>query len=177
LRSYRESIHRCLRLCDIGLTKLPEEVLELTDLEHINLSDNELQTVPKRLWDLPKLRSVNLIGNPIASLPDRTGLNLIVDGPIYRRCRNQIDPKYINLVIRVDTSQDDADFLAAELRTSRGPQSLTVGKGSITIGEDHAKPSKEIQRILDSLGRFECLESLTLRGLQLGAVPESIRRL
>lgn len=106
----------------------------LKQLEIVDLSGNDLTTVPERLWDLPNLKGVNLIGNPIESLPNRPGLT--IDLPIYRRCRGEVEPKNIELVIGADTSEEDAAF-----------------------------------------SELDQLQSLSIRGLGLGAVPESIRNL
>ncbi len=175
LRRVRDTDSRWLRLANRDLTEIPEEVFGLTSLESLDLSKNELKTIPERLWDLPKLRTVNLTGNPIVSLPDRPGL--VIDRQTYRLCFNQIDPKNITLFIGVDALHEDADFWAAEPNAIRRLRSLRVGKGIITIGENHAKPSPTIKRILNSLADLDSLGSLSLRGLQLGVVPESIRQL
>ncbi len=175
LRRFREERWPWLELNGRGLNEIPEEVFALTDLKDIDLSGNELRSIPERLWDLPNLRSVNLIGNPVEILPDRPGL--FVDVPIYLRCGKQIDPKNIALVIGLDTSQEDADSLIAELRRTRSLRRLTIGEWNLRIGEDHPEPGPAIRKILDSLANWDFLESLSLRGLWLGAVPESVRQL
>jgi len=175
LRRIREERRSWLGLDGCALNEIPEEVFALTDLEYIDLSRNELRSIPERLWDLPKLRDVNLIGNPIESLPDRPGL--VIDVPIYLRCGRQIDAKNIELLIGVDTSQEDAESLVAELRRVRSLRKLTIGKWGITIGDDHPEPGPAIRKILDSLANMDFLESLDLRDLRLGAVPEGIQQL
>lgn len=175
LRHFRESGRGWLYLGERGLTEIPEEVFSLTNLESIDLSGNELETISERLWDLPKFQGVNLIGNPVESLPNRPGL--AIDGMTYSRCRSQIDPEYISLVIGDNTPQEDADVVIAQLSTSRAPRRLTVGTWRLTIGFDHPNPGRVMQGILDSLAKFDFLEDLSLRGIKLGAVPEGIRQL
>jgi Leucine-rich repeat (LRR) protein len=141
----------------------------------IDLSENWLQDVPERLWALPKLRTVALMGNPIKSLPDRPGL--MIDVPTYLRLRKQTNISNVHVVVESLRSEEDADLLAAELRADSTLTGLTVGKLEITIGGSYREPDPAIQRILDSLGDLEYLELLSVRGLELGAVPEGIRQL
>jgi GTPase SAR1 family protein len=177
LREFRAGSSVYLRLEGLELTDIPAEVFDLTDVELIDLSENELRTIPERLWDLPKLEQVILVGNPLKSLPDRPGLT--IDGPTYLSVRDRIDAKHIRLFVGIDKPQEDAEFLAAELRTASGLRHLTVGQWSFILGrgKDHPKPNRSIQSILDSLGNFESLESLSLRCLQVDTVPEGIRQL
>lgn len=121
-----------IRLRDCDLSTIPEEVFALKQLEIVDLSGNDLTTVPERLWDLPNLKGVNLIGNPIESLPNRPGLT--IDLPIYRRCRGEVEPKNIELVIGADTSEDDAAFWISELETSSKLNRLTIVTGPSPSG-------------------------------------------
>jgi Leucine-rich repeat (LRR) protein len=158
----------------MGLTEVPEEVFALTHLESIDLSDNKLRFIPDRLRNLPKLKWVNVIGNPVEALPDLAGLT--IDGPTYLRCRNQVKPENINLVLSSENAEKDGGPLPDELRTS-GVQKLTIGEWGITIGEKRLRPSPTIQRILDSLANLDSLQELLLRGIWLDRLPESIREL
>ncbi|HYC92001.1 MAG TPA: COR domain-containing protein [Thermoanaerobaculia bacterium] len=175
LRNVQKSRLPWLDLRRKGLTEIPDEVFGLTHVEWIDLSQNELRAIPQRLWDLPKLQGVNLIGNPIESLPDRP--NLVIDGRTYIRCRNQVNAKNLHLVIDPQSVNEGENLGLTELRTARGLRSLTIGQWALTIGAEHPKPSPAIQEVLGSLADLEFLESLSLRGLRLDAVPEGIRRL
>ena len=175
LRRFRESGSNRLNLAGCGLYEIPEEVFSLTDMEVINLSGNCLRTIPKQLLDLPTLRKMILIGNPIEFLSDRPGLT--IDGRTYLRCRKQVDAKNLTLVIAADTPLGEAKSLVAELKTARVLQGLSLGKWMIDMGTDYPKPSRAIRKILDSLESLDYLEALSLRGMALGVVPESIRRL
>jgi internalin A len=177
-----EELHRVrnfhlswINLTGQGLTEIPEEVFDLTELETINLSQNALRTIPQRLWELPKLETVTLIGNPIESLPDHPGL--VIDGKTYLRFRNRVTAKNVDLVIDSQLSQEDTHALLAELRTTRGLRSLTIGQWSLRIGTKHPEPSQALQDLLDSIASLDFLQSLSLRGLRLGTVPKGIRHL
>ena len=125
LRRAQESRSTYIDLRKCGLTHVPDELFELTNLEHIDVSGNRLKTVTETVWKLPKLNSVDLIGNPIESLPNRPGL--IIDGPTYLRFHNKIDAQYFELVIDPDTSQEVHELLVADLRSApdlRAPRIL-----------------------------------------------------
>jgi len=87
-----------LRGC--GLTEIPEEAYRLTQLEAIDLSDNQLTHLPECIWDLPNLKRLYFYENPIQTLPNRKGL--FIDLPIYLNCREQINPSHIELWIGDD---------------------------------------------------------------------------
>lgn len=149
LQQAREMRAAWVRLNDQGLTALPEDVFTLTDLEGIDLGGNGFTTIPERLWDLPKLRHVNLLGNPIQSLPNHPGL--IIDLPIFRRFRNQIEPQNTSLVIGVDVSEADASFWIGEVKSITTLNRLTIGEWHLFIGEGHPHPTPAVRKILDSL--------------------------
>src|SRR5262245_15793496 len=105
LRIAKEAQFGWVRLDSCELREVPEDVFDMKHLENLDLSENLLKTVPESLWDLPSFRDVTLIGNPIERLPNRKGL--IIDLPIYRRVRNQVDAKNITLVIHPDNSEEE----------------------------------------------------------------------
>jgi Leucine-rich repeat (LRR) protein len=53
------------------LTELPESICQLTQLQSINLSGNELATLPEGLSQLRQLQILNVSGNRLTHLPDR----------------------------------------------------------------------------------------------------------
>lgn len=183
LRNYRQTSWKRLHLGHLGLTEVPSEVLELTELRSVDLSNNKLETIPQGLLDLPNLQSLSLIGNPLAFIPNRVE-NLLaseqnrvvlqIDGATYRRCNGEFDMSNVDLVIDANVSEEDADFL---IKNAKYLKFLRVGQLSITIGAAHPAPEGPIQRVLDSLAKFECLESLVLSGMRLEVVPESISTL
>ena len=157
-----------------GLTEVPSELFGYTDLESINLRDNNLKTVPERLWELPKLRRVTLVGNPIDDLPNRPGL--VVDLPTYQRCRERLDVKNVTLFIGSHASLGDVTFVKNELVELKNLTGLFIGESSFRLGAT-VPPRPEVEQILWLLGNFETLESLSIRGIQLITVPEGIRNL
>ena len=58
-----------LDLSSKGLTKLPAEIVQLTNLRSLYLSSNQLSSLPAEIVQLTNLRSLHLKGNQLSSLP------------------------------------------------------------------------------------------------------------
>lgn len=77
--AYREAVRRIenawrsgatkLDLVDLGLTKLPESLHQLTQLQVLNLASNRVTSLPESFGNLTHLQSLNLYKNPLRSLP------------------------------------------------------------------------------------------------------------
>jgi len=52
------------------LTQLPDDIQNLTKLNHLNLSKNALYSLPDAISSLTKLEYLDLRDNPIAKLPE-----------------------------------------------------------------------------------------------------------
>lgn len=169
LERCRDSDSRWIRLSDLVLTEIPEEVFALTQLESIDLSYNQLVTVPVRLWDLPRLKHVSLLGNPIESLPNRPLIQ--IDHLTYRRIRGRVDLVNVHLTIGPEIPEQEEDFWINELSALRGLGALGVGQTSFIVGNEHEKPTRLVIRILERLHEFKSLSILGIRGIQLGHVP------
>lgn len=52
-----------LKLSGNGLSLLPHEISELTELQHLDISNNDLISLPREINTLTNLRSLSLIGN------------------------------------------------------------------------------------------------------------------
>lgn len=162
------------RLKGLNLTEIPEEIFTLSNVEQLDFSGNNLLTIPKELWDLPKLKDVRLLGNPIQTLP--INARVTIDLATYHRCFNLLDPKNTTLVIDQRILDEDVDWWLSQLHTLKGPHEVVIGNLELFLGGSEL-PIAKIRRILYSLAQFDFVESLSLRGLQLGVVPETIRKL
>ncbi len=64
---------RYLSLNDVGLTRVPTEIVTLPRLEHLGLSVNELTQLPPELSKISTLRSLTAIGNRLEEIPESFG--------------------------------------------------------------------------------------------------------
>ncbi|XP_035665269.1 leucine-rich repeat and IQ domain-containing protein 4-like [Branchiostoma floridae] len=58
-----------LKLSNQGLTSIPEEVFDITDLEYLDVSNNKLSSIPEAIGRLQKLSRLAVSGNMLTSLP------------------------------------------------------------------------------------------------------------
>ncbi|XP_078583945.1 uncharacterized protein LOC144866449 isoform X2 [Branchiostoma floridae x Branchiostoma japonicum] len=62
-----------LDLSNQGLTSIPEEVFDITDLEFLGVSNNRLTSIPEAIGRLQKLSRLNAYSNMLTSLPQAIG--------------------------------------------------------------------------------------------------------
>jgi Leucine-rich repeat (LRR) protein len=62
-----------LNLSGLGLTELPPEIGQLTELQTLDLSNNELQSLPAEIGQLRNLRQLELQNNQLNELPPQIG--------------------------------------------------------------------------------------------------------
>ena len=62
-----------LYLSNLGLTKLPPEIFQLTSLERLEFDNNQLSTLPPEIGQLRNLKELNLTNNQLCSLPQEIG--------------------------------------------------------------------------------------------------------
>ena len=60
---------RCLDLCEKELSKVPEAVFDLTELEERDLSVNYLKELPTIINKLKNLKTLTLVRNQLRELP------------------------------------------------------------------------------------------------------------
>lgn len=70
------TIRRCkrsrttkLELNGLGLSTLPQEIYQLTDLETLDISNNKLLSLDAKISNLVNLEFLNISGNQLVSLP------------------------------------------------------------------------------------------------------------
>ncbi|KAG2486470.1 hypothetical protein HYH03_014917 [Edaphochlamys debaryana] len=69
-----------LDLTECGLREVPREVLELTELEELQLSGNQLSCLPEGISRLTALRRLGLAGNGLEALPAGLGALTALEG-------------------------------------------------------------------------------------------------
>ncbi|MEH2156291.1 leucine-rich repeat domain-containing protein [Nostoc sp.] len=67
-QAVRDKVTR-LNLSGKGLTTLPPEIVQLTNLQSLNLCNNQLSSLPLEIVQLTNLRSLDLWSNQLSSLP------------------------------------------------------------------------------------------------------------
>ena len=65
----RGEVGNCLDLSDLGLSKLPPEIGQLTELTSLYLQRNQLSTLPPEIGKLTSLTSLDLDNNHLSALP------------------------------------------------------------------------------------------------------------
>ena len=61
---------RKLDLSDLKLTKLPESIESLTQLQRLNLHNNQLKKLPEAIASLTQLQGLELSNNQLTKLPE-----------------------------------------------------------------------------------------------------------
>jgi Leucine-rich repeat (LRR) protein len=72
IREYR-STERVLHLGELGLTRLPPEIGQLSELNSLQLYNNKLTTLPPEIGNLTALSDLNLFKNRFTELPTEIG--------------------------------------------------------------------------------------------------------
>jgi len=118
------------------------------------------------------LKFVDVTKNPIESLPDRHGL--FIDLPIFNRCRTQVKGENINLTIDMDIWQERNALWAADLKATKRLKGVNIEQKHSST-KRNAKIDLQVRQIISLLADSE-LVNLTLRRLEIGSLPEEIRR-
>jgi Leucine-rich repeat (LRR) protein len=174
-----------LSLSHLGLTAVPNEIRGLECLQILDLRHNAIRQIPNWIQELPRLKYLDLVRNPLDSIPNIPGLKL--DWEVYRRLNEFLSPSNIlglEISIGHDQRTKGAAFKYAwrlETLAQELPQleELRIGVDGISLETPLKipRPDREILQLVQSLDQFPTLTKLTLFGMALGQVPESIRHL
>ena len=171
-RAYNKALERiedCRRtgasvldLCELGLTRLPPEIGQLTALRELRLSSNQLSALPPEIGKLTALLELYLHDNPALAIPDPIlGLTL--------RQRPSPHSRMSGKAKMPARPQDILNFYFAQrqgaaqgtLRAVNEVKVMLVGRGGagktslrrLSMGVPHDKDEKETPGIaLDSFG-------------------------
>jgi len=156
-----------LLLLDLGLSSLPEQIGDLTDLTSLNLGDNQLTTLPERIGNLTALTSLDLNHNQLTTLPEQIG--------------NLTALTFLNL------SNNQLTTLPERIGNLTALTSLDLGSNQLTtipeqIGNLTALTSldfdgNQLTTILEQIGNLTALTFLNLSNNQLTTIPEQIENL
>lgn len=179
-----------LDLSSCGISELPDEIAQLSNLQTLNLSGNQLTSLPESIGRLTNLQVLNLQRNQLVSLPDSIGrltsletLNLernqlaSLPDSIGRLTSLQTINLYRNQLASLPESMGRlTSLLALNLRRNRIP-SLPESICQLTKLQDARLNSNRLASLPESIGRLINLGMLDVRTNQLTLLPESIGEL
>ena len=149
------------------LTKIPEEVFELTNLRILMLNNNRISELPESLGNLTNLTRLDLRKNQISSLPESIGNLINLTDLILEFNQLSSVPESIgNLTNLTDLDLSDNKILSL-------PESL----GNLTNLDFLCLAVNQLSSLPDSLGNLTSLTNLELRVNQLSSLPESVGNL
>ena len=163
IREAREGNRKEVHLYFGNLTRIPDEVFDLHQLEVLNLSNNRITSVPARIRELENLKELDLRGNPVEEVPDIPGL--VLDWSAYERCRAGI-------------SAENVRGLRFEPDVARLPEEV-FGLPNLAVLDLHgpyttSEPIPISDEIADGLSRLTALESLDVSCRRPGALLDVI---
>lgn len=164
------------------LHEIPDVVFGLTELEELDLTQNNIRVVPERIRELTNLKRLFLFHNPVEKLPDIPGVAL--NWTSYLRCRKHLSRQHVDgILIEIDglgrsiPKQSQKQQLWQELARLPNLHGLFVRGRHASAKDVMPEPSSNVRELIDRLGSFGQLEALGLSGLLLEEVPTGIREL
>jgi Leucine-rich repeat (LRR) protein/GTPase SAR1 family protein len=178
-----------LDLSGLGLVRLPGSIEQFTDLEHLNLSGNQLSDFPEVLA-LRNLTHLDLSGNQLSQLPGSIG-ELSKLEHLYLSGNRISQIPHSLAALTALTSLDmygnvlqEAPEVLAELEqltildlSQNDIRTVPVGLGRLTRLTRLYLNNNRIEEVPQSLGSLICLTRFYINNNQLRAVPDSIGNL
>lgn len=172
------------------LTRVPEWLGQLTQLESLNLSNNELIALPESLGQLTQLQSLNLSNNQLIALPESLcqlkqlqSLNLL-NNQLLVFPESLCQLKRLNVL---DMSINKLTALPESLGQLTGLRLLDLFSNQLTVLPESLRhltrlksldlSHNQLAAVIESLGELPLLEALYLSNNQLTALPESLGQL
>ncbi|BBI16314.1 leucine-rich repeat domain-containing protein [Neochlamydia sp. S13] len=166
IESYSKDIRK-LNVARIGLTLLPSEIGQLSQLQTLELSNNQLTTLPAEIRQLSQLQCLYLENNYLTTLPAEIG--------------------QLSQLQRLHLENNQLTNLPAEIRQLSQLQRLYLNKNQLTTLPAEIWQLSQLQRLkLDNnqlttlptkIGQLTRLEKLKLSSNQLTSLPAEIGHL
>lgn len=156
-----------LDLSGLGLTELPYQLWEQTNLLSLNLSANQLTSLPNSLGQLTNLTSLNLSANQLTSLPDSLGQLTNLSSFSLNQNKLISLPNSLNQLTSlpsIDLRHNQLTYLPDSLGELTNLRSLDLNGNNLTF-------------LPNSLGQLSNLYSLYLDHNQLTCLPNSLGQL
>lgn len=95
------------------LTKIPDEVNNLIELQYLNLASNKLKCLPRNLQQLERLQKLDLSNNEIMEIYDVVGVNQLIDLKVLYLSRNPLNSldDLSNVALRALDASKCCEFL------------------------------------------------------------------
>lgn len=165
-KAYRDDA-TTLNLSEQGLTELPESVLRLPNLIHLNIKGNELTTLPEWIIELNQLRVLEVSYNQLAHLPNSlmhlTRLSMLA---ISSNELKQL-PAWLNQLHELTSLfcySNQLTTLPLSLSQLSNLKTLSLMGNHLTV-------------IPEWIGQLTQLETLTISLNQLNQLPQSLEHL
>ena len=173
-----------------GLTELPPEIGQLTQLQSLNLWDNQLTALPPEIGQLTQLQSLILRVNQLMVLPPEIGqLTQLQSLDLWSNKLKAIPPE-IGQLTQLQSLylwDNDLTVLSPEIGQLTQLRSLALSENGLTalpseIGQLTQLQSlhlwdNQLTALPPEIGQLTQLQSLDLRGNQLTALPLEIGQL
>ncbi|MGC1374599.1 MAG: COR domain-containing protein [Anaerolineales bacterium] len=149
------------------LTELPESLGQLTQLQSLNLSDNELKALPEWLGQLTQLQSLDLSNNRLTTLPESIGQLKQLQSLNLSHSQLTALPESIGQLTQLQSLDISYSKLTAL------PESI----GQLTQLQSLDISYSKLAELPESLGNLTELKSLMLQNNQLTTLPETLSNL
>jgi hypothetical protein len=181
---------KSLSLSNKGLTELPPEIGQLTELRSLYLNNNQLTRLPSELFMLPNLRRLSLRNNQISELPPE--ISRLSNLTVLVLSQNQLAslPSGISRLTHLyelDLGSNAFSSLPSELWQLRSLIDLNLaGNGLASLPSDISELKELVlldlsrnhfKELPPAIGSLQELSSLDLSNNDLGALPSEIGEL
>jgi len=167
IEACRISPRKNLNLSNLGLTRLPPQLFELTALTYLFLSENKLSSLPPQIGQLTALKTLYIDRNQLNSLPPEisklTALTVLV---LWRNQLSSLPPQIFQLtsLTRLSFSQNQVSSLPPEI-------------GQLTALTQLELWGNQLSSLPPEIGQLRSLTTLNLFNNQLSNLPPEIEQL
>lgn len=167
IEAARKAQDKQLDLNRMGLSELPESLGQLTQLQLLYLSGNQLTALPGWLGQLTQLQSLDLSSNQLTALPKSLGQLTQLQSLNLSSNQLTVLPESLGQLTQLQTLDIDRNQLAAL------PESL----GQLTQLQTLDIDRNQLAVLPESLGQLTQLQTLILSHNRLTVLPESLGQL